>query len=232
MTKLAITQPTYLPWLGYFQQIKNSDIFVFLDNVQFEKQSWQSRNRIMNSSGDVFWLSVPVQNHSLHAKVNDISIASQNANWQRKHIQSIKTCLGKTPYLDDVLSLVETCYAFKDESLIDLNIRLIKAVCSKMNIETPFYKASELDVEGSREQFLLNVCKFYKATQYNANAGSAGYLEDARTQFELAGVHIKYQDWVHPVYRQHNATFVSHLSWIDAVGHLGFDAVSLLLNQP
>lgn len=232
MTKVVISQPTYMPWLGYFQQIKNSDVFVFLDNVQYERRSWQSRNRIIDSSGSLLWLSVPVQNNSFHAKIQDMYISAQNTSWQKKHIKSIITCLGKTPYLDDVISLIDGCFSFKDERLADLNIRLIKSVCERLKIDSTFYKASDLNIEGTREHLLLNTCKYFCANQYYTSAGSAIYLEDSRHMFEAEGITIKYQDWSHPVYKQNNTSFVSHLSWIDAVGHLGFEDVAKLLSQP
>lgn len=229
MTNIAISQPTYLPWLGYFEQIAKSDYFVFLDTVQYERQSWQSRNRIKDNHDQMLWLSVPVATHSLDTAVADIKVALQNGNWQRKHLNSIRTHLAKTPYLGEVLTLLEGVYQQKHTKLADLNVSLITAVCRSMGIKTTLLRASELKVSGNKADLLLQIIKQLGGTCYFANQGSKVYLEQEHDSFRAQGVNICYQQWQHPVYQQKGLQFVSHLAWPDAIAYLGFNAAALNL---
>ncbi|MEN3158825.1 WbqC family protein [Alkalimonas sp. NCh-2] len=229
MTKIAISQPTYLPWLGYFQQIAQVDCFVFLDNVQFEKQSWQSRNRIKDHQDNVIWLSVPVARHALDAPIMDIALANQRINWQRKHLNSVKTYLAKTPYLAEVVELIEPVFNTPYDRLADLNIALIRSVCRRLGLETPLLKASELGVSGQKADLLLAILQQLNADSYLANQGSRVYLEQERARFAAQGIQLCYQNWEHPMYHQKGQQFISHLAWLDAICYLGFDAHRLQL---
>lgn len=230
MTKIAISQPTYLPWLGYFEQIAKADYFVFLDVVQYERRSWQSRNRIKDFSDQPFWLTVPVAAHERDTTIiGDIQIAQQKANWQRKHLSSIKTYLAKTPHVAEVTELLDSIYQQRFTKLVDLNIALITAVCTKLGIRTTLLRASELNVSGNKADLLLQIIRQLDGTQYFANQGSRVYLEQEEERFIEHGVGISFQQWQHPVYRQKGSQFVSHLAWPDAVSYLGFDASALNL---
>jgi hypothetical protein len=232
MTRIAISQPTYLPWLGYFQQIANADYFVFLDNVQFERQSWQSRNRIKDNNDQILWLSVPVKSHALDTPVAEIELASQKVNWQRKHLNSVSTYLAKTPYLKDVISLLDNVYQQPHLKLADLNIALITALCEVLGIKTTLLRATDLNVSGTKADLLLQIIKKLDADCYVANQGSRDYLEQARTRFVNQGIELRYQQWSHPIYQQKGQQFISHLAWPDALAYLGFDASTLQLVEP
>lgn len=229
MTKIAISQPTYLPWLGYFEQIAKSDYFVFLDTVQYERQSWQSRNRIKDQRDVVHWLSVPVTNQPLDSPVADIQIASQKGNWQRKHLNAIRTHLAKTPFLSDVLTLLETGYQQQHTKLAELNIALITAVCKALAINTTLLRASEMGVTGTKADLLLQIINQLNGTCYFANQGSKAYLEQEHSRFMQKGISIVYQQWQHPEYPQKGEQFISHLAWPDAVAYLGFNKAALNL---
>jgi hypothetical protein len=229
MTSVAISQPTYLPWLGYFQQIANSDYFVFLDNVQFERQSWQSRNRIKDNHDQILWLSVPVKSQALDTPVAEIELAYQKVNWQRKHLNSINTYLAKTPYLKDVVSLLDNVYQQQHLKLADLNIALITALCDGLGIKTKLLRASDMNVSGTKADLLLQIIKKLDGTCYVANQGSRVYLEQERSRFNAQGIELTYQQWSHPIYQQKGQQFVSHLAWPDALAYLGFDAKALQL---
>lgn len=229
MSKIAISQPTYLCWLGYLQQIAQVDCFVFLDNVQFEKQSWQSRNRLKDQQDQTIWLSVPVSSHKLDATVSEILIAAQRSNWHRKHLTSIRTCLAKTPYLHPVLELLDECLSKPFTHLVDLNIDLTLAICRKLGITTSFVRASELNVQGNKADLLLKIIKKLGANSYYANQGSKIYLEAERGKFLDYGISLKYQEWQHPIYSQCGKNFISHLAWPDAICYQGFDAKKLQL---
>lgn len=231
MTTVAITQPTYLPWLGYFEQMAQVDYFVFLDTVQFQKQSWQSRNRIRDHSGNTLWLSVPVASHQLADRICDIRIAPERTNWRRKHIESVRTHLGGTPHLDSVMDILQACLNGKHKYLVDLNIELIKRVQDRLNIRTPSVRASELQATGRRADLLLAICTELGCERFRANAGSRVYLQDEEERFSQAGVTIDYQSWKHPEYHQRGDDFQVNLAWVDPISHLGWDRQALSISS-
>lgn len=231
MTTVAITQPTYLPWLGYFQQMARADYFVFLDTVQFAHQTWQSRNRLRDIEGNVFWLTVPVASHHFGDPICDIRIAPQPRNWRRKHLNSVRTHLGGTPHLDSVMETLEAALGRYHEHLVDLNIDLIECARQKLGLQTKILRASELQATGTRAELLLAICKELGCNHYLANAGSRSYLQVEEQRFEQAGVTIDYQCWKHPEYSQRGEDFVVNLSWLDPVCHLGWSREALGLEE-
>lgn len=222
--KIAITQPTYLPWLGYFELIAKADTFVFLDTVQFERQSWQSRNKIRSSDGRTQWLSIPVVSAPLNTIIKDIELATNTRVTFRKQYQTIRQALSKAPYFSEVDGLLAEHF---DASLIphklaDLNIRFIQKTAQAMGLTTTrFLRASELALSGTRETLLISICKDLGASSYYSNAGSACYLEAARETFNESGIELAYQNWLHPEYAQLGQPFESHLSCIDAIASVG-----------
>ncbi|WP_044410334.1 WbqC family protein [Thiomicrospira microaerophila] len=227
MTKVAISQPTYLPWLGYFEQISRADYFVFLDSVQFERRSWQSRNRLKNSSGNDFWLSVPVKKHQQTEIIQNIEIHYDNNKWYLQHLKSIKLNLAKAPFINEVIELLSLVYEKEHTCLADLNIDIIQTVAQRMGIKTQFFRASQLDSQGTRAELLLNLALELNANVYLSNAGSSVYLDESITQFKEQGVDVLYQSWQPAVYAQRYGSFVPNLAWVDPVSYLGFNQQEL-----
>ena len=118
--RVGIMQPTYLPWAGYFEMISNVDLFIILDNVQFEKKSWQHRNRIRTSSGELL-LTVPVNTVSKFSQlITEVQI-SRNTNFVRKHLTSIRNSYSKTKYFDQLFPELEQILNSNQNLLLDLN---------------------------------------------------------------------------------------------------------------
>ena len=153
--KIAITQPTCLPWLGYFQLIAEVDVFVFLDTVQFERQSWQSRNKIRSPDGRIQWLSLPIVKAPLDTLIRDIKLASNVGILFRKQYQTIRQSLCKAPHFAEADELlIEHFVASTIPSrLADLNIRFIQKTSEAIGLtSTRFIRASGLTVSGRRER--------------------------------------------------------------------------------
>lgn len=214
-------QPTYLPWLGYFELIAKSDVFIFLDCVQYVHQTWQSRNRLKGNDGNPIWLSVPVKKHSLGTVIKDIQIANRPANWKRKHLNAITTLLGKTPYFDKYRPGLADLFNEAFTYLADLNIATIKLIADWLDLKTEFFRASEMNLQGKRTDLLLDICQKVEATRYYSPVGASIYLEDERAIVENHGIEVRYQDWNHPVYPQKYGSFVSHMSALDAIINVG-----------
>lgn len=227
---VAISQPTYLSWLGYFEQISRADCFVFLDNVQFERASWQSRNRIKSADGNFFWLSVPVKKQPRETLVKDIEVSLSQPDWFKSHLVSIQKSLAKTDYVNDVIALLEPIYQEQYQYLADLNIDIIQQVSKKLGLKTQFLRASDLEVTGKKDELLLNILQTLGAQRYLANAGSFCYLDECQQRFLDKGIHIQYQQWQSPRYTQKYGDFIENLAWVDAVAYLGFDTHKLMID--
>ncbi len=206
-------QPNYLPWLGFFDKIKRSDVFIIEDNVQFERQGYTSRNRILTSDG-IRWLSVPVQHVNKPLLINEVKIANKGKpSWGRKHWLTLKHGYCKAPYWSDYADFFEQTYEREWEFLIDLNLHLIGGVMQFLKIQKPLILSSSLHSEGKKTELIVAQCKEVGADTQLAGNGCRDYIN--RELFKQAGVRLVFQDFIHPVYPQTRRGFVSNLSVVD-----------------
>ncbi len=138
----AIMQPTYLPYLGYFQLMAKADVFVFLDDVQFARRSWQQRNRIWGAAGEVM-LSVPVQKTDREALIADIVVAEAEP-WRDKHLASLRHTYAKRPFFDEGMAFMQAHLGAETPRLADLNIAIIEAATARLGLAPQFVRASAL----------------------------------------------------------------------------------------
>lgn len=220
--KCAIMQPTYLPWSGYFNLVASVDRFVFLDNVQFERQSWQSRNRIL-LQGREHLLAVPVERAALDTPISEIVTSERRSNWRRDHWKTLCSAYAKSSHGRELLELLEPFYTEDSEQtwLASWNRRIIECIARALAIETVFLSAADLRCEGERIQRLVAICETLGADSYLSPRGAAGYLED--DGFEHATtVSLELQSFTPRVYPQYRVnTFTSHLSIVDVIANLG-----------
>ena len=216
MTSCAIMQPTYLPWLGYFDLIEKSDVFIFLDHVQFSRQSWQQRNKIRDKRGEIM-LTVPIVRSEISRSMIVETKIDASKNSMRKHIASIRQHYTHSKNYAPVLCELEGIYSKNHCSLAELNIDLIRYGCQKMGLCRVFLNSSAMDVGSSRIEGLIEMCAKVGADHYYSPAGACRYIFDAGMEkFQRNGIKISYQNYQHPIYAQCNYTdFVSHLSFID-----------------
>ena len=193
-------QPTFLPWMGYFKMIEAVDCFVFLDNVQFEKRSWQSRNKIKLGQKE-FFLSLSLKKASQKTFINEM-LLSDDEKWKNKLLLSFTHGYSKSLNFKKYYELLSFAL-FNFSNLSKLNIFLIESFCKDLGLKTPLLKASDLKVEGKKEGLLLEICKHLGAKAYLSPEGSKPYLAkpEANELFEKAGIEIFYFDFEHPIYR-------------------------------
>ena len=222
--KCVIMQPTYLPWMGYFDLIDQSDIFVFLDNVQFEKQSWQQRNKIKTPKRAI-WLTVPVL-QSLGQKINEVKI-NNNSKWKEKHWKSIKYNYDKAPYFKRDFEFFEELYHTNWEYLVDMNIHVIEGVSKQLNIKKDFIKSSNMNIKGRKTELVVGICKELNADTYLSPLGSAVYIEE-NNLFEREGIKLEYQHFEHPNYKQLWGDFIPYMSVIDLLFNEGDKSLDII----
>jgi hypothetical protein len=225
---LAVLQPGYLPWLGFFDQLQRSDIFIFYDDVQYDKNGWRNRNRIKSPAGPQ-WLTVPVRINSLSQRMLDTEI-DERQPWARKHIGTIKQFYAKAPYLKRYLpELEELLMGRRWERLIDLDIAVTELFCSWLTIERRMARASELEIGGERSERLLNICRHFGARRYLSGNSAQTYLDV--DLFSRHGIEIEWQDYQHPIYCQQHGEFVPYLSALDLLLNCGDNSASIIAQR-
>jgi hypothetical protein len=228
MRTAAIMQPTYLPYLGYFHLIAASDIFVFLDDVQFARRSWQQRNRIWGAAGEVM-LSVPVAKTDRDAAICEIELSDAEP-WRAKHLGSVRHTYAKRPFFAEGMAFLEAELAKPVTKLADLNCGLIEAAAGKLGLQREFVRASALGASGHRSDHLLALCRAVDATDYLSPMGSHDYMQEDGV-FAAAGVPVRFQGFVEVPYDQGLAEFMPYMAFIDAVMNLGWSGARALIDR-
>jgi len=219
-------QPTYLPYLGYFHLIAASDVFVFLDDVQFARRSWQSRNRIFGPAGEVM-LTVPVKKHDRETPIFCIEI-SESEGWREKHLTSIHHAYAKRPFFAETVAYLETVLASRG-TLATLNRSIIESAARKLELTAEFISASALAQPGQRSDHLLGICRSVGATEYLSPMGSHDYiLEDG--VFAAAGFPVAFQAFVEVAYPQGREGFAPYMAFVDALMNLGWEGTRRLID--
>ncbi len=213
MKTAVIMQPTYLPWLGYFDLMDQGDVFVFLDSVQFAKRSWQQRNRIKTVAGELM-LTVPVLTKGKREqRINEAKI-DQSQQFQEKHIRTISSNYSKAANYKSNYEEFASLIRQNNDSLAELNIKLICWLKEKLNIRTEILRSSDLNVEGEKAHLLVNICNAVGADAYLSAAGSKVYI-DEDNPFPENGIKLLYHEYEHPLYQQLFGEFLPFMSTID-----------------
>jgi WbqC-like protein family len=219
--KVAISQPAYLPWIGYFDLIDQVDQFVVLDNVQFEKQSWQQRNRIKTAAG-LQWLTVPVEFRGrLGQQIREVRI--RQADFSREHLRAVELAYRRAPFFEDYYDMLRSHLSAvrTGSSLMELNLGLLRWFLGMLGITTPLVIASELPVAGKRTQLLAAICHHLGAANYVSPLGSAAYLLNEMSIMSQAGVEVLFQHYEHPEYHQLFPPFVPYGCMLDLIFNEG-----------
>ena len=220
---LSAHQPVYLPGLILFHKIALSDVFVLLPDVQFQRHSWQQRNRVRNGK-DAIFLSVPVKKSGdLSRTIRQTEIADEP--WRKKHLTTLKQVYGKRPHFDVYFPAIEALIEAEYENLSDLNCALIRHVCAVLELEAQIIDSAELNHEGESQDRLISLCHAADADAYVSNVGAASYVDEAG--FSAKGVTHYWQAFTPPEYSQGKA-FIPNLSIVDALFNLGPDTAKLV----
>ena len=226
--KVAISQPTYLPWIGYFDLIDQVDLFVLLDNVQFEKRSWQQRNRIKTPAG-LQWLTIPVASRGKREqRIVDVEV-SEPEFW-RDHLCTIDLNYRRAPffkiYFDSLSQCVEREVA--QSNLSRLTIGIIGWLKDSLGINTRMIRSSDLPVQGKRTELLANICASLGASEYLCPLGSADYLLGDLPLMTSQGIEVRFHHYEHPEYRQLYPQFLPYACALDLLFNEGENALNII----
>jgi hypothetical protein len=229
VTKIAgIHQPNYIPWPGYFHKIVRSDVFVILDNVDFQQgnsKSITSRTKIKGANGEIL-LTVPVK-HLEDKQLNRI-LPDTSLPWTKKHLKSIALNYARAPHFKTWFPVFEKILAQSYPSLAHLNTAIIREVCAALELKTPLVVASDLAIEETgRNERIVAICKAVGADTYLCGKGGRKYMEEA--VFDSGGIKVKYTDFQPQAYPQLFEPFVPGLSILDALMNAGKEGTFQLI---
>jgi hypothetical protein len=213
-----VLQPGYLPWLGFFDQMRRADVFVYYDDVQYDKHGWRNRNRIKTHEG-ARWLTVPVRHSGLGTpRILDVEIDDRTA-WARKHVATLRQAYARAPYAGEYLPALEALLSRPWKQLVDLDIAAVSALAAMFGITSRVERSSELGIRGARSERLVRICEHFGARTYLSGNAAKEYLDVGL--FERHGITVEWQEFAHPVYAQQHGEFVPYLSAVDLLLNCG-----------
>ena len=227
MKTIAIHQPNYIPWLGYFYKIYQSDTFVFLDDVQYSNKGMHDFHYIKNPQGRLR-LKIPVK-VNFGDKILEVGI-NNDINWHENHLKQLEMNYKKAPFFPEVFGDIANVFGHKDTDMSALNIRLIKLISNKLGIKTEFVSSSDLSVqENDKNQRILDICRQLEANIYYSGTGAVIYQNECN--FTDRGIELRYSNFKAFQYPQFWGAFEPNVSIIDYLMHCGYDWESVLKNQ-
>lgn len=226
----VVLQPGYLPWMGYFEQVGRADVFVHLDDVQFDKHGWRNRNRIKGPDGPQ-WLTVPVRiSGQEKPRIHEVLIDPTRTNWAAKHLKTLELNYGACPFFSWLYEDLHKLLSSSWTHIVDLDIALIDLLCEKLGLACQFRRSSQMALPEDRCDRLVAICRQLECNHYYAGAASQAYMD--LSVFEGAGIEVSFQDYQHPTYPQRYTGFESHLSVIDLMFHRGPESLAVISPEP
>lgn len=224
----AISQPTFLPWMGWFDLVDQSKVMIILDDVQFDKRSWQQRNRICTCNG-LQYLSVPVKTTGLyHQRIMECELADQP--FVEKMLKTLQANYAKAPFFANAIDELEMTMktAAGTGHLVELNCALISWMAGKLGVATPMIRASTLGAGGERGEHLAAICECIGADHYLSPAGSENYLIEDKVAFDRRGISVWIHIFEHPQYTQRFDPFMPYASALDLIFNVGPAAAEVM----
>jgi WbqC-like protein family len=233
---ISIHQPNYFPWLGFFNKIHQSDLFVFHDAVSFSASAFTKRCRVLAEKGspDLRWLTVPVRKFSDGTAISEITI-DESTDWRKKQLNALMNAYSSAPHYSEISSFIKQTLEETRSitSLAELNIEIISKLCHLLEIDLQYKLSSDLPFADKGSKFNLRIVEHFKGTNYLSGTGATIY-EDMRA-FDAAGISIRISDtisWMlsHP-YDQMIDEFIAGLSIIDVLMFEGVENTGKILRR-
>ncbi len=229
---VAIHQPNFFPWLGFFDKIARADCFCLLDSVQFPKTGGTYSNRVQLRLGTkAAWVTAPVdRTYSGLRAIREMHF-SESVPWRERLLRTIQASYGRAPHFAEVFELLAPLVRNPSSNLADYNESALRALGTALGLDTSrIVRSSSLDVSGASTDLLVGITRALGGTAYLCGGGAGGYQQDER--FSAAGLHLLPQQFEHPVYPQAGrGDFLRGLSVIDALMNVGFEQTSQMLRR-
>lgn len=221
---VVILQPSYIPWRGYFDQVRRADLFIFYDDIQYDKHGWRNRNQIKTHQGKQ-WITIPVHSKGVTqgVPIKDVRI-DWSKPWAKSHLKSLTISYAKAPFFKDYQPLLESIYGRTDELLADFTIQTSIMLARELGFTaTRFLRSSELTgIDGQKTDRVLSVLKQVGATHYLCGPSASTYMEPDK--FAEAGITFEYMQYAYPEYPQLHPPYDPYVSIVDLLFMVGADA--------
>ncbi|MGD9605734.1 MAG: WbqC family protein [Bacilli bacterium] len=230
--KIAMMQPAFLPWQGFFELLYKSDCFIVLDDFQFSVQSYHQRNRLFVNKEQIGWYTVPVRKKASFGGTINNTVINNNIPWRIKMWKRIQQNYSKASYFNEIAPLIKEWLLSSNEVLSDFNIAFINIVCSILKIDTKILLSSQFTTKAHRSYKVLELLRWGKATQYLCAKGSFGYMKKDAI-FPVDDIEILFQDYTPEKYVQigSETDFFPFLSILDALLNIGPDQTLELIKN-
>jgi len=225
---VVILQPSYIPWRGYFDQIRRADVFIFYDDVQYDKHGWRNRNQIKTHQGKQ-WLTIPV--HTKGATngtlIRDVRI-DWSKPWAKNHLKSLSFAYSKAPFFQEYIPLLESFYGRRDEFLADLTIETSIILARELGFTSTRFMRSKHppDIQGQKTDRVIHILKRVGASHYICGPSASSYMEPEK--FAAAGITFEYMEYRYPEYLQLYPPYDPYVSILDLMFMRGKDSCSYI----
>ena len=212
--KVVILQSNYIPWKGYFELIKDADTFCFYDEVQYTKNDWRNRNKILGPNG-MFWLTIPIEKEAVKDKISNAVIT--NSSWQEKHFRTIEQTYAKSINKTEVLNLLSPIFLEKSwTNLSKLNREIIIKISNYLGFQTIFKNSADFNLDGDRVFRLINLIEQLNGKEYISGPSAKNYLKDYEHLFKEKKIRLSYKTYgPYKKYENKKSEFEDFVSIID-----------------
>ena len=221
---VAIVQSNFLPWRGYFDIIRQCELFIIYDDVQYTKGDWRNRNRIKTPRG-AEWITVPVRRGPLRQRIDETSV-NYSTPWARKMLKRIRDAYRGAPHLEPYVSELSDLLTPEAASISELNVRLLRWACGHLGIDTPMRMSRDYASQGAKTERLIGILRQAGASAYLSGPSARDYL--IPESFAREGIRLEYMTYEYPAYEQLHPPFDPAVSVIDLLFMKGAAASSYL----
>ena len=223
---ISIHQPNYIPWLGYFYKISQSDIFVFLDDVQFSNQGMQNYHYIKTPQGP-FRLKIPVQK-VFGESINQV-FPSSDLDWKQKHLKTVEGNYKRSKHFEEVFNDLKQLFSPDNISIAEFDRSIVEFICGKFGITTGFVNSSELNIHSSREEKILDICDALACKVYYSGTGARAYQNE--DNFVNRGIELRYSRFQPFEYPQLWGPFQENVTVLDYLMNCGYNWANVMQHQ-
>ena len=227
---IAILQPCFIPWMGYFEQMELADLFVYMDDVQYTKRDWRNTNKLLCPSGPKR-VSIPVKKCPSGTLLNQVLI-STSTDWRSDFLNKIKNWYRRAPYFREVYALIDDVLKHEYVYLVDLNYQLNAEICNYIGITTPTDQTSNVARKADdKQQRIIEIVKHYGEHILYDGKSAADFID--LQLFSDNGIKVIFQDYQYEPYRQHGQSeFHPYLSIVDLMMNHGQESLPFVLRSP
>lgn len=222
--KVGVIQSNFLPWRGYFDFIREVDLFITHDDLQYTKGDWRNRNRIKTPRGSE-WITVPVSYRKTSQLIEGTPV-DYSTPWAQKMLNRMRESYRRSPHFEPYFSELSDLLTQPAVSISDLNLRLIKWVCLKLEIDTPIRMSREYHPQGAKTERLIGILQQVGASTYLSGPAAQAYLMPE--MFDQAGIQLEFKQYDYPEYQQLYPPFDPAVSVIDLLFMMGRDSIIYL----